>query len=133
MTSSTPTVCARLRRLIPAALFAAAAALGASTLASPAIATAERVWDIGEYDDCIAAIGELGDAPTEQDRLELTEACCDFSGGVWNGTTQECRAPPATRPVPPRLSPGGEITVPLEPVPVTPTTQPFAPGPVKQG
>lgn len=51
--TSTPTPSVRLRRLVSATLFAAAVALGGGTLADPAIASAEREWDIGAYDKCI--------------------------------------------------------------------------------
>ncbi len=52
MTSTTPTGFA-LRRVVPAALFAAATALAVSTLDPAMAATAPREWDLGTHSQCI--------------------------------------------------------------------------------
>jgi hypothetical protein len=133
MTRTTTTASVRLRRLMPAALFAAAAALGASTFTDPAIATAERVWDVVAYGKC------LDDNPkTDDDEARAQDYyCCIDSGGVWdpaNGSGHECEAPPAERPVPPRVGPPAQTSAPLQSAPgIPPTTQTFVPGPAKQG
>ena len=134
MTSTASTASFRLRRLVPAALFASAVAVGASTLADPAIASAARDWDIGEYDECVDWwYDHMDDAGTGG----FFKDCCIQSGGVWNEDLQKCGAPAgedAERTTPARVVPGAEISAPLEPVLLTPpTTQAFAPGPAKQG
>ena len=45
----------KLNRFKYAAMLLGAMAVAATPLAYPAIATAERVWDIEDYDDCITA------------------------------------------------------------------------------
>ncbi len=113
MTNINPTASVRFRRLVPAALFAAAVALGISTLADPAIASAEREWDIGAYDKCIENVF-LGGAGF----VEAMRECCINSGGVWDDDRLKCGAPPADdveRPLPPRVAPGAETTAPLQP------------------
>jgi hypothetical protein len=133
MTSKTRTASGRLRRLMPAALIAAAAALGGSTLADPAIASAAPEWDIEAFDYCMDQGLNHPGVVTDYEWEVWEESCCTNSGGVWNDATKECGAPPATdveRTSPPRVAPGAETTAPL--VPITPTTQPFAPGPARQ-
>lgn len=140
MTNINPAV-ARLRRILSAALIAAATALGASTLTFPAIASAERVLDIGAYDDCVAQMWHNNPDQSDAFYREYRRLCCVDAGGVWDedqpDDTQACKAPPAEdaeRPLPPRVAPGAETTAPLEPAPGNlPTTQPFEPGPAKQG
>jgi hypothetical protein len=131
--ASTPTPSVRLRRLASATLFAAAVALGTSTLADPAIASGARDWDIGEYDECVDWwYDHMDDAGTGG----FFKDCCIQSGGVWNEDLQKCGAPPAEdveRTSPPRVAPPAEATAPLDPVLVTPTSQAVAPGPAKQG
>jgi hypothetical protein len=127
MTNTNPTASVRLRLLVPAALLAAA--LGASTLTDPAIASAEREWDIGIYDACVENVF-LGGAGF----VEAMRECCINSGGVWDDDRLKCGAPPAEdaeRTSPPRVAPPAETSAPLETSPVTPPT--FAPGPAKQG
>jgi hypothetical protein len=133
MTHTTATGSVRLRRMVPATLFAAAIALGGSTVADPAIASAEREWDIGIYDACMDEVNRHY-YPGSYLHLEGEIRCCANSGGVWNEAEGKCGAPPAEgveRPLPPRVAPPAETTAPLEPA--TPTTQTFAPGPAKQG
>jgi hypothetical protein len=79
-----------LRRLLPASLFAAAVALGGSTLGYPAIANA--VWDIEVYDDCVATLNYFN-----RSFWDDMKQCCVKSGGVWKDTLNggKCQAPPA--------------------------------------
>lgn len=79
-------------RLARAALFAGAVALASA--ACPAIATAEPVWDIEEYDYCMNQTGGIpsGGDPIAQEE-ENDRYCCYRSGGVHNGNN--CAAPPA--------------------------------------
>jgi hypothetical protein len=133
MTHTSATTSVRLRRLMPAALFAAAAALGVSTLTDPAFATAERVWDIGVYDACMEEVNRHY-YPGSYLHREGEVRCCANSGGIWNEAEGKCGAPPAEgveRPLPPRVAPGAESTAPVEPV--TPSTQTFMPGSARQG
>jgi hypothetical protein len=119
MTSTTATGFA-LRRFVPAALFAAATALGASTLVDPAVAAAApREWDLGTYNTCIERLQD-DDGPS----YAVLTFCCAFSGGIWDDDTGECMTPPAAeveRPTPPHVPPPGQATAPLEPV--TPPTK----------
>jgi len=75
-------------------------------LSGPALANAERVWDIGDFDSCqrmhitstSSDIDEVIAAAQEHERY-----CCWKSGGDWAGS--KCVAPPAesqgsTRPGP---------------------------------
>jgi hypothetical protein len=110
--STTHTAFARLRLLVPAALVAAAV-LGVGT----PTASAAREWDIGQYESCV--IDTVGiEGLTEQDLIELVEACCLDSGGDWNADRQECVAPPHPdyqRPSPPRMTPPAQTSAPLAP------------------
>jgi hypothetical protein len=112
--ASTPTPSVRLRRLVPAALFAAAVALGINTLADPAIVSAAREWDIGEYDECVDWwFDHMDSAGTGG----FFKDCCIQSGGVWNEDLQKCGAPPTDvdRPLPPRVAPSAQTSAPLQP------------------
>jgi hypothetical protein len=104
---------ARLRRLLPAALFAAAVALASSTLGYPAIANA--VWDVEKYDRCVADLVEPGADIAVQ--ITIERYCCEQSGGLWNGNQVACQAPPAqgagTDTSPPPKA--GIPTVPVQP------------------
>jgi hypothetical protein len=86
---------ASLRRLARAALLAAGVTL-AST-AFPAIATAEAVWDIEEFDYCLRQTNGNPTGSTISDPIAREEDneryCCYRSGGVHNGNN--CVAPPA--------------------------------------
>jgi hypothetical protein len=87
-TIDSPAIPVRWRRLLPAAIFAAAVALGSPAIASAKPNTGE--WDIGTYDECLAAGGD-------------TANCCVTSGGVWNGAFGKpqftCVAPAGGAPV----------------------------------
>lgn len=85
-----------IRRLAPALLFAAAAAL----VSNPATASAlPGEWDIGQYDNCIddwQNASLWNDAITPQDLQTAFSACCTDSGGVVDaGAPGGCGAPPA--------------------------------------
>ena len=74
------------RKRTPATIFAAAAmALTAGGLAQPAVSQAEKVWDIGVYDQCIKDNGTIH-----------AHFCCANSGGEWDYDSGKCTAPPAT-------------------------------------
>jgi hypothetical protein len=94
-----------LRRILPAALFGAAVALGGSTLGYPAIASA--TWDIEKYDECV------GEITHDEDFTDALHFCCYRSGGVWNADIQECQAPPAERTRAPVRPPTGEPPTPV--------------------
>jgi hypothetical protein len=125
MTRTIPASPAGLRRLLPAALFAAAVAFASTTLGYPAIASAERVWDVKEYDRCVADKTNPGDNLDEI--LGAEQLCCWISGGDWNDNQYKCQAPPAqgagtdtSTPPPPKA---GIPTAPVQPPTVgSPTT-----------
>ena len=90
---TSPTSAARLRRLVPAALFAVAIALGAPAMANAEPNTGQgpdREWDIEAYDNCM------------NKTIRNADLCCYESGGDF-GPSQDgdeagsghCQAPPA--------------------------------------
>jgi hypothetical protein len=96
MTSTTSTTSGLLRRLVSAALLAASTVLGVGMLADPAVAAAERVLDIGEYDECyIRLLINYPDWPEKSIRAY----CCAVAGGDWDKDADngagDCFAPPA--------------------------------------
>jgi|tagenome__1003787_1003787.scaffolds.fasta_scaffold20464793_1 hypothetical protein len=118
MTSVTPIKAVRLRRLMPAALMAATAALGGSALANPAVACSAPNTG-GGYDD----------ARYEECRKSGLAArfCCSQAGGTWTevrvydkdgnwvSSYYMCTGS-APKPAPAATHPGVIGTVPLEPV-----------------
>lgn len=72
-------------------------AASAVAIAFPAVATAEAVWDIGEYDSCTNTLS--GRPGSENDdimaqEIENQKWCCYKSGGAWSDK-QGCVAPAA--------------------------------------
>jgi hypothetical protein len=122
----------RLRRLLPAALFAAPIAFTGFVLVNPATACAEPAWDVGEYDSCSRNFPP-GTDHTVESWTEHMKWCCFKSGGVWNTTTQDCGAPPIQGP--PGGQPGPVVTpgqvedpaTPASPRPSVPSGGIFAP------
>jgi hypothetical protein len=86
----------KLNRLKYAAMLLGALAVAATPLANPAIATAQRVWDIEYFDTCRDAwLAEYQKGTiTFQDFHDGVRGCCNLSDGVWNAAEQECQAPP---------------------------------------
>ncbi len=80
-----------------AAMLLGAFAVAAAALANPAIAAAERVWDIEFYDKCMegTSVNPLDDSINYQ--RSVNETCCNHSGGVFidDGYLGKCVAPPA--------------------------------------
>jgi hypothetical protein len=102
----------RLHRLMPAVILAATATLG--SLGYPAIAGAEPVWDIDQYDKCIEDMYDY-----KNDNLTtVAKFCCALSGGVWgpasDGGGPTCTAP-ALNPESPQ-GPGTSSSPPRPPV-----------------
>ena len=83
MTTTKNTQHSRRRHMMAVMLLSTAAALGGAL--HPAIATAEREWDVVAYDECIK---QHPNAPY---------GCCYKTGGEWSGDdeTGKCVAPPA--------------------------------------
>ena len=77
---------------INCAIITAVAGLGL-VLGASAPASAERIWDIGAYDDCMARI------PTIPDNYDFEHwKCCKDSGGDYehgDADQGKCKAPPA--------------------------------------
>jgi hypothetical protein len=112
-----------MRRLVPAALLAAAVALGGSALGDPATADAAPEWDIGAYDACIFQViedqknGKITSAQAD----ERSRGCCTQSGGIVQPTANGgfvCGAPPANAPG--RTVPPGVPKQTLTPAPAAP-------------
>jgi hypothetical protein len=80
-----------------AAMLLGVLAVAATPLAFPASATAERVWDIEDYDNCVAdPTGSQLDLSINDQRA-FHAYCCNRSGGVFidDGYLGKCVAPPA--------------------------------------
>jgi hypothetical protein len=79
------------------ALLIGALAVAAAPLAYPAVATAERVWDIELYDGCMEAQAENQMDYSIAQQLEAHRVCCEETGGVFidDGYVGKCVAPPA--------------------------------------
>lgn len=116
------TTSTRWRRILPAAL--CAAALGAA-LTVPAIASAEpREWDIEAYDKCMHEADNSGIIDPDE-LVAAYAACCLKSGGAL-GKDNVCEASADLQTGPQiNLPPGGLPT--LTAVPPTPTPRPVAP------
>ena len=75
---------ARLHRLTPAVVFAAALAFAGTTLKYPVVASAEpQEWDIEAYDNCM------------KKTVRDPEYCCVISGGIVGTVPGTCTAPAA--------------------------------------
>jgi hypothetical protein len=85
------------KRISVATFATAAIAMIAGALVQPATAHAEKVWDIGAYDSCVAAANDRFVSAKTDDATwgEELRFCCDRSGGEWT-QSQGCTAPPAT-------------------------------------
>jgi hypothetical protein len=131
-----------LRRIVPAALLAATAALGGATIGNPETAcAAPKKWNEDAYHKCVDAVNEDNQKGkyTEQQYLELVQGCCVLSGGKWNNTVKHCEAPAAqTTVTQPGVAPPpvGATQNPAPPPPPNgnpEVTMPFQPGPVSPG
>jgi hypothetical protein len=85
----------RLRWL--AIAIAAAAAIGANTLGYPSTASAEPVWDVEDYDNCMDAYAGNQGEKSITDWKNANGYCCRRSGGVFidDGYIGKCVAPAA--------------------------------------
>jgi hypothetical protein len=85
------------RQLLSAGAVAGALATGANLIGSPAIAIAERVWDIELYDYCMDALADDQLDYSIAQQLEAHRVCCEETGGVFidDGYVGKCVAPPA--------------------------------------
>jgi hypothetical protein len=86
----------KLNRFNYAAMLLGAMAVAGTPLAYPAIATAERVWDIEEFDNCMDAFAWQQMDMSINEQKGVHEACCEKSGGVFtdDGYLGKCSAPP---------------------------------------
>ncbi|HEX3286068.1 MAG TPA: hypothetical protein VHT50_15775 [Mycobacterium sp.] len=97
-------------------------AVAAAPIASPAIATAQRVWDIEDYDKCYEGI-DVTQTPDDLYWKEMKD-CCLRSGGVWKDTSPpagrgECSAPPGDSKGSRQLPGNLQIPVDITTAPVT--------------
>ena len=75
-----------------------AIAAAAVAISLPMAASAEpRVWDIENYDECMATILAQYQAGkiTFQQFNDYAQTCCNVTGGVWSASQETCVAPPA--------------------------------------
>jgi hypothetical protein len=77
-------------------MIAGAMAVVATPLAYPAVATAERVWDIEFYDDCLNGMSYDQMDYSIAEQKNVNKRCCEDSGGVFkdDGYLGQCVAPP---------------------------------------
>ena len=86
----------KLARFKYAAMLLGALAVSAAPFAHPAIATAQRYWDIEYFDTC----RDTWYAEYQKGKITLDDyqygirLCCQYSDGVWNEAEDECQAPP---------------------------------------
>ena len=128
----------QLRLLLPAALLAATAIFGGSTVADPAAAVAAPVNDFNEdsFEACArgADEGYLDGKLTDSQWDDLLESCCLDSGGFWTPTVfPRCTADPAAiEPLPkPGVAPPSEAATQPPPsprLPVVPQPTAVSPG-----
>ncbi len=87
----------KLNRFKYAATLLGALVVTAAAFAHPAIATAQRYWDIEYFDTCRDAwYAEYQTGKIDFDDYHWgIRLCCKNSDGVWNEAQQECQAPPA--------------------------------------
>jgi hypothetical protein len=121
------TIARRLRRLLPAALFAAAVGLGSNIFGYPVVAgAAPPPWDIEDYDNCM------------KKTIRDPDQCCTDSGGVPGRDGQgnpTCSAPwpeaqglPGTSKQPKAPVPTATVQPPTVGSPSTVPTVPVLPG-----
>jgi hypothetical protein len=86
----------KLNRVKYAAMLLGAAAVAVAPLAHPAIAAAQKYWDIEYFDTCKDAwYAEYQSGKIDFDDYHYgIRLCCKNSDGVWNEAEQECQAPP---------------------------------------
>ena len=86
----------KLNRFKYAAILLGAGAVAAAQLASPAIASAQKYWDVVDYGTCIdeARAAYQRGTITLQDLTEADHICCVETDGVWNPDEEFCHAPP---------------------------------------
>ncbi len=79
-----------------AAMLLVAGAVAAAPFASPAIATAQKYWDVVDYGTCIdeARAAYQRGTITLQDLTEADHICCLYTDGVWDANEEFCHAPP---------------------------------------
>jgi hypothetical protein len=118
-----------MRRVRKRAVMAiVAAAFAAAVLGAPT-ASAERVWDLDQYDKCMDDLYWNGQPRTQQERDAIRQFCCQLSGGEWAPPSpvegnRQCVAPA------PQADPAGQPTA---PPPGRPPVVTLPPGPVNPG
>ena len=100
----------RFRQLLLTAVVALGLTTGANALAHPAIAGAERVWDLEYFDACLRAEDRKNLDPDVA--LAGYKYCCEASGGVFIADSVKCVAPPAEAPGTRSLP--GNVRIPTE-------------------
>ena len=106
MIKSTHPILNRLK--FSAVLMAAAAVAALPSTGLTAVASAERVWDIEDYDNCTSdQTGDQLDLSINAQKA-FNAYCCNRSGGIFvdDGYLGKCVAPPAEAGSGPRQLPG---------------------------
>jgi len=72
-------------------------ALAVAAFSNTAVASAEKVWDIEWYDDCMAGFSHDQMNESINDIKRQNQECCEHSGGIFqdDGYVGKCVAPPA--------------------------------------
>ena len=83
----------KVNRVKYAATMLGALAVAVTPLAYPAVATAQRVWDIEAYDNCTFGLENF-----RWEYWDQMKKCCLDSGGVWKQDEYKCVAPPSEAP-----------------------------------
>jgi hypothetical protein len=87
---------AKLPTTVRVTIYAAAPVLALGvTLGSASVASAERVWDIKDFDSCSKMYIPPDTGESVESYTEHLRYCCWKSGGDWAGTNTGCVAPPA--------------------------------------
>ncbi len=121
----------KVNRVKYAAMLLGALAVAATPLAYPASATAQRVWDIEDYDNCVAdQTGSQLDLSIN-DQKAFHAYCCNRSGGVFidDGYLGKCVAPPAEPASGSRQLPGN-VQIPSD-IATAPTVTKEPPRPIR--
>ena len=121
----------KVNRVKYAAMLLGALAVAATPLAYPAIATAERVWDIEFYDSCLNGMSWDQMDYSIEDQKRVNKRCCVDSGGVFidDGYLGKCVAPPAEPASGSRQLPGN-VQIPSD-IDTAPTVTKAPPRPIQ--
>jgi hypothetical protein len=79
-------------------------ALAVAAFSNTGVASAEKVWDIEWYDDCMAGFSHDQMNESINDIKRQNQECCEHSGGIFQDACQRSRISPGLRGCPSRNS-----------------------------